>query len=51
MDIYAQALSSTKREAQGRVASMILPKERVKNPVGLSDSLGQLRWSHLPVSA
>jgi integrase len=26
MDVYTQALSPTKREAQGRVASMILPK-------------------------
>jgi integrase len=27
MDAYTQALSPTKREAQGRVASMILPKK------------------------
>jgi integrase len=27
MDVYTQALSPTKREAQGRLASMILPKK------------------------
>jgi integrase len=42
MDLYTQSLSPTKREAQGRVASSILPK-KVVSAVGLSDSFGQLR--------
>jgi hypothetical protein len=42
MDVYTQALSPTKREAQGRVASSILPR-KVVSAVGLSDSFGQLR--------
>jgi hypothetical protein len=42
MDVYTQALSPAKREAQGRVASIILPK-KVVSAVGLSDSFGQLR--------
>ena len=42
MDIYTQALSPAKREAQGRVAGSILPK-KVVSAVGLSDSFGQLR--------
>lgn len=42
MDVYTQALSPAKREAQGRVASSILPK-KVVSAVGLSDSFGQLR--------
>lgn len=31
MDIYTQALSPTKRQAQSRVASMILPKHTAMN--------------------
>jgi integrase len=42
MDVYTQALSPAKREAQGRVASIIFPK-KAANAVGLSDSFGQLR--------
>ena len=42
MDVYTQALSPAKREAQGRVASIIFPKKAV-NAAGLSDSFGQLR--------
>jgi integrase len=42
MDVYTQALSPAKREAQSRVASIILPK-KVVSAVGLSDSFGQLR--------
>ena len=42
MDVYTQALSPAKREAQGRVASIILPKKGL-SAVGLSDSLGQVR--------
>lgn len=42
MDVYTQALSPAKREAQGRVASIILPKKGL-SAVGLSDSFGQLR--------
>lgn len=40
MDVYTQALSPAKREAQARVASIILPK-KVVSAVGLSDSFGQ----------
>jgi hypothetical protein len=40
MDVYTQALSPAKCEAQGRVASIILPK---KITARLSDSFGQLR--------
>lgn len=42
MDVYTQALSPAKREAQGRVARIILPK-KVVSAVGSSDSFGQLR--------
>jgi integrase len=42
MDVYTQALSPAKRDAQDRVARIILPK-KVVSAVGLSDSFGQLR--------
>ena len=41
MDVYTQALSPAKREAQGRVASIIVPKKGL-SAVGLSDIFGQL---------
>jgi hypothetical protein len=42
MNVYTQALSPAKREAQGRVASIIFPK-KVESAAVLSDSFGQLR--------
>ena len=42
MDVYTQALSPAKREAQSRVASIIFPK-KLESAAVLSDSFGQLR--------
>ena len=42
MDVYTQALSPAKREAQGRVARIVLPT-KVVSAARLSDSFGQLR--------
>ena len=49
MDVYTQALSPAKREAQGRVASIILPK-KAENAAPYRTVLDSFSKTQLPVS-